>query len=207
MSINRNFKSKENSQDPAYLVFAEATGSKGSESFIIPFIFSSIIIGTAYALPETFVYGISLHWADLIAGGSAFLTFAGWRLYRKFRPNAKYRGLKLWIIAGVIADLAPQLGITLWAGKISVEYLVSSITGIIAYPFLMTIIGVLVASWLNSRLLIRELAKDRAKLLSMQSSLDSEISQIKIQLSELVESRLATLLKDAPSWLSASNFA
>ena len=205
MTINQNLKSKENSQDPAHIVFTEATESKGSESFIIPFVFASIIIGTAFALPETFVYGISLHWADLIAGGSAFLTFAGWRLVRRFRPNMEYHGLKLWIIAGLIANLAPQLGITLWAGKISVEYLVSSITGIIAYPFLMTIIGVLVASWINSRLLIRELAKDQAKLLAMQSSLDSEISQIKSQLSELVESRLATLLKDAPIWLSASN--
>lgn len=185
-----------NSGDPARVVFSEAASSKWSQSFSIPTVFSLIIVLSAFAFPDTFVYGISLHWADVIAAAAAFLVFTSARLFQPNKQRENYRGLRLWLVAGFCADIAPQIVLVMLTGKVSFDYLSTSLIGLVAYPLLMTLVGVVLAGRFNSRNRIKELNRQKAQLLLMRDTLDDEIVTVQSELSQLIHSRLSTVFSE-----------
>lgn len=194
-----------NSGDPARVVFSEAASSKWSQSFFIPTVFSLIIVLSAFAFPDTFVYGISLHWADVIASAAAFLVFSTARVLQRNKQMQNYRGLRLWLISGFCADISPQIVLVLITGKFSLEYIATSLIGLIAYPLLMTLVGVVLAGRFNSRNRIRELNRQKAQLLLIRDTLDDEIVTVQSELSQMIHSRLSTVFSEITTNFTSEN--
>lgn len=175
-------------------VLLEASASPASASFLIPLVFSAVVTLSAFAFPDTYVYGISLHWADLVAAMTAYVTFAMARIVDPSQKGSTYRGLALWIVTGVLATIVPQVVITVAVGKISIDFLLTSLSGLVAYPIIVTVIGGVITSGVSARRRIRELNKRTRQLTQMRSTLVEDISKTQGLLRADIHSRLSAAL-------------
>ena len=181
----------------ARVIFNEASHSSRSGSLLIPFTFAVLIFGTAYLFPENFVFGISMHLTDLVSGLTALAVFGFWQLKQGVKPNKSYRGFRLWVVAGLIANLMPHIFVFAIVGEISSDFTNIGIIGLLTYPLTITLLGVLIGSWLNHRDQLRDLSQQKSQLLQMRNSLDQDIANTKKELQDLVESRLGEILAKA----------
>lgn len=192
------------SADPSLELFRDAAAGPSSFNFSIPTAFSLIIVLSAYAFPDTIVFGISLHWADAISAATALLVFAAARLGIRNKSPKNVHGLRLWIFAGLGATAAPQIVLSCIAGRISLDYLSTSLVGILAYPLLVTILGVILAGRFNARARAQELKRKNAQLLLMRETLDDELASVQSEMRQLIQDRLSTVLSDITARLSSA---
>lgn len=178
--------------EPGRLIAIEASRSSASESLAIPLLFLALQVATGFAFADRFVFGISLHWLDLIAGLTAVATFVMVNLLRpKRRAESQRRGWLLWVMAGLISSVVPQIVFDLIGGSISLELLELLPNGFVSYTVAMVALGLVVSSRLTSRVRLRELADDRSRLIALRDSLDEDIATMHSEMSTLVESRLS----------------
>jgi signal transduction histidine kinase len=188
-------------------VFDDATSGVHNGTFAIPLAFSTVIVGTGYLFPENFVFGISLHLIDIVSGVASLVIFALWRLIQKLFANKRSQGYVLWLLAGLAANIIPHLFIYAISMQISAEFTSSGIVGLVTYPLIMTLLGILISSWLNHRDQLKKLLQQRAQLLEMRNTLDDEVAGIKQELKKAVEKNLGEVLEKAELSLRAKGSA
>lgn len=178
-------------EDPIVRIASDASNDAASKSLAIPAIWSAITLGTGFMFGGGEVNGISYHLIDLSACVGLFIVFV---LARIFEFSWKHSGFKVWITAGLFALAVNPIIILLRDGYLDESYRNTIPIGIIAYPMLTVLIGVICTNFTRLRSEAKQLNIRYQELVIQSQSLDEDVATIDSELRMEIRNRLEAYL-------------
>ena len=169
----------------------EAISDLESANVTTPLAFGSIIFLSGFVFQSPEVDGVSYHLLDFSVLVAAVLFHFALSLFvPKLNISQAAKNLSSWIFIGIVSACVPPLAVFAITGHVS-EMLVSLIPlGLVAYPFVVFALGVVIGGWRLSRSNLRRLKLKQAELTRTQSQLENQITVMRTEIRENVEQEL-----------------
>ena len=210
MTKTKNFwRAVQPGPERAFII--EAFSSALARSLWVPLVFSFVIVSTGYLFPDTYYYGISVHFLDALVYPTSMAVFLLAKSFKRVR-NSTVFNLFTWAVSGTISAIVPSAYLILASGHYVAEFSDAVPIGVVSYSLLTGIAGVVLASWRISRSRMKTLKQNRQLLRTTRNELETQISTIREDIRRNVDLELEKALsavkkaKDSKD-LSAKLFA
>lgn len=178
---------------PERAFILEAFSSEIARTLWVPVAFSLVIFSTGYLFPDTYYYGISVHFLDALVFPSSMAVFLLSKLFKRVR-NGTVFNLLIWAVSGTISAIVPSVVLILASGHYVPEFSDAVPIGVVAYSLLTGISGVVLASWRISRTRMKTLKNNKNLLNSIRSELEVQLATIREDIRSNVDHELEKAL-------------